>query len=188
MLLNADHGTHSETGCYHTQSHQNASATCKMNDTHHLHPPCWNSLRRQNGTTYQYLAARLPPRVGALNTYIYTHGVHFSSMVRVAQFASSWQHRRSGPRSCYNCTIVGQSINRLEGHESAVTARGSGDRGFSQPRGIQPTSLYQMWALLAKEAVMLGECTAATEYLAEAQRHNDAFCDRDNIIRYFINN
>lgn len=41
-----------------------------------------------------------------------------------------------------------------------------------------------MWALLAKEAVTLGECRVAAEYLAAAQRHNDAFQDRDNMIRY----
>lgn len=40
-----------------------------------------------------------------------------------------------------------------------------------------------MWAALAKEAVLLGECRAATEYLAAAQRHNDAFHDCDNMIR-----
>ena len=40
-----------------------------------------------------------------------------------------------------------------------------------------------MWALLAKEAVLLGDCGAAAEYLAAAQKHNDAFHDRDNIIR-----
>ena len=41
----------------------------------------------------------------------------------------------------------------------------------------------QVWALLAKEAVLLGDCGAAAEYLAAAQKHNDAFHDRDNIIR-----
>lgn len=41
-----------------------------------------------------------------------------------------------------------------------------------------------MWALLANEAVLLGDCGAAAEYLAAAQKHNDAFHDRDNIIRY----
>lgn len=41
-----------------------------------------------------------------------------------------------------------------------------------------------MWALLANEAVLLGDCVAAAEYLAAAQKHNDAFHDRDNIIRY----
>ena len=42
----------------------------------------------------------------------------------------------------------------------------------------------KLWALLAKEAVQLGECRAAAEYLAAAQRHNDAFHDRDNMMRY----
>lgn len=42
----------------------------------------------------------------------------------------------------------------------------------------------KLWALLAREAVHLGECRAAAEYLAAAQRHNDAFHDRDNVIRY----
>lgn len=41
----------------------------------------------------------------------------------------------------------------------------------------------QMWALLAKEAVALGDCGAAAQYLAAAQKHNDAFHDRDNMIR-----
>lgn len=41
----------------------------------------------------------------------------------------------------------------------------------------------KLWALLAKEAVRLGECRAAAEYLEAAQRHNDAFHDRDNVIR-----
>eukprot|EP00903_Cladosiphon_okamuranus_P014428 g13389.t1 len=40
----------------------------------------------------------------------------------------------------------------------------------------------KLWALLAKEAVQLGECRAAAEYLRAAQRHNDAFHDRDNVI------
>ena len=41
-----------------------------------------------------------------------------------------------------------------------------------------------MWALLAKEAVLLGNCGAAAEYLAAAQKHNDAFHDQANTIRY----
>lgn len=41
----------------------------------------------------------------------------------------------------------------------------------------------QVWALLANEAVLLGDCGTAAEYLAAAQKHNDAFQDRDNIIR-----
>lgn len=41
----------------------------------------------------------------------------------------------------------------------------------------------KLWALLAREAVHLGECRAAAEYLAAAQRHNDAFHDRENLIR-----
>ncbi|CAM9269015.1 unnamed protein product [Scytosiphon promiscuus] len=40
----------------------------------------------------------------------------------------------------------------------------------------------KLWALLAKEAVLLGECQAAAEYLTAAQRHNDAFHDRENIV------
>lgn len=40
----------------------------------------------------------------------------------------------------------------------------------------------KLWALLAKEAVLLGECRASAEYLAAAQRHNDAFNDRENIV------
>lgn len=44
----------------------------------------------------------------------------------------------------------------------------------------------KLWALLAAEAVQLGECRAAAEYLAAAQRHNDAFHDRDNVIRYLL--
>ncbi|CAM9228901.1 unnamed protein product, partial [Hapterophycus canaliculatus] len=40
----------------------------------------------------------------------------------------------------------------------------------------------KLWALLAKEAVLLGECRAAAEYLAAAQRHNDAFHDSGNVV------
>lgn len=42
---------------------------------------------------------------------------------------------------------------------------------------------FQIWALLAKEAVLLGEFRAAGEYLSTAQKHNDAFHDRENVAR-----
>lgn len=42
---------------------------------------------------------------------------------------------------------------------------------------------FQIWAHLAKEAVLLGEFRAAGEYLSEAQKHNDAFQDRENVAR-----
>lgn len=44
-------------------------------------------------------------------------------------------------------------------------------------------SFRQIWALLAKEVVFLGDYSAATTYLAAAQRHNDAFDDKDNVTR-----
>lgn len=68
------------------------------------------------------------------------------------------------------------------GRESHAVADDSGGREVEVPR-LGNIEDRKVWAMLATEAVQLGECRAAAEYLAAAQRHNDAFHDRNNVVR-----
>lgn len=86
----------------------------------------------------------------------------------------------------------GSAGNTLEGEGSSAvvmaTEGGKGTAGGPRAAAVEVPRLGKLedrkiWALLAREAVHLGECRAAAEYLAVAQRHNDAFHDLDNVIR-----
>lgn len=77
-----------------------------------------------------------------------------------------------------------------DGSSAALTAAGGGKYATGRPSAaavdvprLGKLEDRKIWALLAREAVQLGDCRAAAEYLAAAQRHNDAFHDRDNVIR-----
>ncbi|CAM9765355.1 unnamed protein product, partial [Ectocarpus sp. 4 AP-2014] len=67
------------------------------------------------------------------------------------------------------------------GRKSHAVADDSGGREVEVPR-LENLEDRKIWAMLATEAVQLGECRAAAEYLAAAQRHNDAFHDRNNVV------
>lgn len=79
-------------------------------------------------------------------------------------------------------------VGSASGRTSAAGGGGGGNRA---PDGNKTAAVprlgkledRKLWALLAREAVQLGECRAAAEYLAASQRHNDAFHDRENVIR-----
>lgn len=68
------------------------------------------------------------------------------------------------------------------GRKSHAVADDSGGREVEVPQ-LGNLEDRKIWAMLATEAVQLGECRAAAEYLAAAQRHNDAFHDRNNVVR-----
>lgn len=74
------------------------------------------------------------------------------------------------------------------GGSSAVSGSGGGKEAAQYVKTATVPRLgkledRKLWALLAREAVQLGECRAAAEYLVAAQRHNDAFHDRENVTR-----
>ncbi|CAM9480513.1 unnamed protein product [Ectocarpus sp. 13 AM-2016] len=67
------------------------------------------------------------------------------------------------------------------GRKSDAVADDSERREVEVPR-LGNLEERKVWAMLATEAVQLREGRAAAEYLAAAQRHNDAFHDRNNVV------
>lgn len=78
------------------------------------------------------------------------------------------------------------SATTTAGGRGKCTVSGGAEEGAGKVPTLGKLEDRNVWALLAREAVHLGECRAAAEYLAAAQRHNDAFRDRDNVARCAI--
>lgn len=176
-----------------------AQATIKVSETNRFpHRPPQNTSEPHENVRCHKAALRAASVAGHLGVSIEEaarRGAEVDRILRQREEDDSLPPQTGGterfPSAPATATASGITLSTSRmarsacgGTSAAVGGReaASGAKTAAVPR-LGKLEDRKLWALLAREAVQLGECRAAAEYLAAAQRHNDAFHDRDNVIR-----